>query len=141
MPNYYDLNTGNAPRTEHQISGHEGFRPEAVGSNAAPKWTSEGERTLRLAHPPAWTERGDMPCVIPAGQRGDLARAHADRWDYAKRNAKEADELCKGCPVIEQCLESALEEEAGVSGDYRYLIRGGLLPVDRARLAAEGDVA
>lgn len=140
-----NLNGVLSERTEHQVPAHEGFRPSQIARHESRKFASDGERTPRLASPPAWTERGDMPCVIPRGARGELARAHADKWDPGRGTAAHkvtaADKLCSGCPVTRECLEDALEEEAGLSGDYRYLIRGGLLPHDRARLAGMGGAA
>ena len=42
--------------------------------------------------------------------------------------------VCVGCPVRESCLDAAMVEESGGS-DYRYGMRGGMTPRERARLA------
>lgn len=45
---------------------------------------------------------------------------------------REARRVCRGCGVVERCLESAMREEAGER--FRYGIRGGLSPKERFEL-------
>ena len=54
-------------------------------------------------------------------------RARAEGYEYAKA-------ICRSCPVIDSCLEEAIEQEAGASVQNRYEIRGGLTPEERAAL-------
>jgi hypothetical protein len=44
--------------------------------------------------------------------------------------------VCEGCGVRRECLAAAMSEEA--DAERRYGIRGGLLPAERAALAASG---
>lgn len=53
------------------------------------------------------------------------------------KQAEEARAWCYGCPVRRSCLEAALVEEEGKSKLYRYGVRGGLFPRERASLARE----
>ncbi len=46
---------------------------------------------------------------------------------------QEARNICQQCPVTDDCLDDALEMEAGVSVRYRYGFRGGISPEERAR--------
>lgn len=86
---------------------------------------SDGERTLQLAVPQGWTVQAK--CI------GD------PRFDESVGLAAgQATQLCAGCPVIEQCLSAALEEEHGLSAGNRYTVRGGLSPKERA-LVEWGD--
>lgn len=48
---------------------------------------------------------------------------------------KQAVSICSQCPVRQECLDAALEEEAASSGYGRYGIRGGLTARERARIA------
>ena len=44
--------------------------------------------------------------------------------------------ICNECPVRELCLDRAMQAEGGVPGRRRYGIFGGLMPTERADLAA-----
>lgn len=100
---------------------------------------SEGSgRELTFATPPTWTDvdnAWEVPCM---GEWPNfLGRQHESPWDRDHMKDKEAAELCAGCPILETCLEQAMEEERGVIARHRYGIRGGLTPKGRAMLAAE----
>lgn len=45
----------------------------------------------------------------------------------------EAKRICQGCPLIQACLERALNDEGAVSEYSRHGILGGLTPTQRAR--------
>lgn len=84
---------------------------------------TEGGRTLQLAVPAGWTERAKC-----AGNSYAFD-------DAVGLKPGEAMGRCAGCPVIEQCLSAAMEEESGLSAGYRYTVRGGLSPKERADMA------
>lgn len=111
-------------RTEYQIGRQEGFAPEAIAPRDPPPPSGSNKPTMRLATPPAWTHRDDLPCVkwVPKGNQ-------PDPYDTSDRLVARA--LCAGCPVKAQCLADAMEEEAGLSAGSRYLVRGGLTPRGR----------
>ena len=91
------------------------------GADRGPK--RDGERTLQLAVPAGWSRQAK--CI------GDFAR-----YDEIERmKAGQAAELCAGCPVIAECLSSAMDEEHGLSSGNRYGVRGGLSPKERAAIA------
>jgi len=119
----------NVVRTEAQVRPHQGFKSTALQVNRAVRRGTEGERTLILAVPPAWTET-EKPCDTQL--KGRLARAHMDKWDTWVES--EAVALCAGCPVQLPCLESAIREERGVSAGGRHMVRGGVTPQGRVRL-------
>jgi hypothetical protein len=52
------------------------------------------------------------------------------------RATRQATALCNGCPVISECLEYALNAEAGIGKSGRDGIYGGMTPTERARLAS-----
>jgi WhiB family redox-sensing transcriptional regulator len=62
------------------------------------------------------------------GERGVAPKVGATRakWDQA------ALALCAGCPIMAECRELALRDEAGVDGCYG--VRGGLMPWARREL-------
>ncbi len=116
-------------RTEVQLRPFEGFAPDEIVPRNGVHLLSEGERHLRLAKPYAWTWRDDINCL------GDYVNTDTT-------NRVEAAALCAGCPVLSECLESAMEEEANAEGEplshhSRFLVRGGLTPRGRVQLAAE----
>lgn len=84
-----------------------------------------GERTLLLAVPSGWTS--GAKCI------GDFAKFD----DTMGLGPGDAAARCAGCPVIEQCLSAAMEEEGDVSAGHRYGIRGGMSPKERAEYAAQ----
>ena len=119
-------------RTEVQVRPHDGFKPEAVMVNYLLRMErDDSERTLQLARPPAWTETPGLPCT-PTVTGYDLRRKFMDRWDTG--GEVEAQALCAGCPVRQECLAAAIEEEHGLSANNRYLVRGGLTPSGRVQL-------
>lgn len=116
-------------RTDYQVRPHEGFAPQAIHTKGddGPGCT-EAPPTMLLANPPEWAHRDDLPCtkLVPKGH----ARDPYDTSDVVKARA-----LCAGCPVRRECLEDAMDREMGLSGRSRYLVRGGLTPHERGRLA------
>lgn len=86
---------------------------------------TDGERTLQLAVPQAWTKQAK--CV------GDFALFD----ETVGLKAGEAAARCAGCPVVAECLSAAMTEEAGLSAGNRYAVRGGLSPKERAALEVE----
>lgn len=86
---------------------------------------TEGGRTLQLAVPEGWTAQAK--CI------GNFYAFD----DAVGLKEGEAAARCAGCPVIEQCLSAAMEEETGLSAGYRYTVRGGLNPKERAELEAQ----
>lgn len=54
-----------------------------------------------------------------------------ERGDWGTRRFVKS--VCSECPVIEECLASALREEEGQPRDYRHGVRGGLDPLERYR--------
>jgi Transcription factor WhiB len=47
----------------------------------------------------------------------------------------EAQRICEGCPVRDECLDFAMTAEAGLAASGRYGIAGGLTRRQRAELA------
>ncbi len=116
-------------RTEAQMRPFEGFAPDEIVPRNGVHLVSEGARHLRLAKPYAWTWRDDLNCL------GNYTTTDTT-------NRVEAAELCAGCPVLSECLESAMDEEVNAEGEplshhSRFLVRGGLTPRGRVELAAE----
>lgn len=121
-------------RTEHQVTRFAGFAPGPIHSRNPVRECTDGERTMRLAKPPEWTQTPGL-CV--------------GRWDEydetrGRLSEKRAAALCFGCPILEECLEAAMAEEVDVrvstqgtplGAQHRYGIRGGLTPKGRARKA------
>lgn len=123
-------------RTEFQVPAHEGYRPEQIHAREAGRVASDGSPTKRLAEPPKWTHRDDLPCtkVVPT--------AHG-RDPFDTNDRKAAARLCAGCPAMQACLDDAMAQEDGLSPRSRYLIRGGLTPWargERAMTSAHPDV-
>ena len=79
-------------RTEAQVSSHEGFAPEAIWVRDDEAVSSEAPPTMRLAVPPPWAQRDDLPCTkrVPKGNQPD---------PYDTNSTKAARKLCAGCPV------------------------------------------
>lgn len=137
-----------AVRTEAQVRPHDGFAPEAIMPKEM-NLVSSGERTKRLARPPAWMPPSGAPCVPldklgpkTAGALQYLGRKEWEvHWEIPSGDQRYADEhaaeKCAGCPAREACLEAALEEEGDLAPGGRFLIRGGMTPKGRWRLAAE----
>lgn len=114
-------------RTEHQVKDHDSFTPEAIHVRGDDHFASDAPPTMLLATPPKWAHRDDLPCTktVPKGN----ARDPYDTADKAKAKA-----LCAGCPVQRECLDDAMEQEHGLGGKSRYLVRGGLTPHQRGRI-------
>ena len=112
-------------RTEHQVAPFEGFKPEEVTPRSPMHPTSADGYTMRLAEPPKWAQRDDLPCtkLVPKGNAPD---------PFDTSNRVRAAALCAGCPVKADCLADALAEEGDLSAKSRYLVRGGLTPRGRA---------
>jgi WhiB family redox-sensing transcriptional regulator len=57
--------------------------------------------------------------------------------DTKGQNAADAKQICRGCPVVDDCLEYALYLESGddLSNRGRYGIYGGHSPRERAAIA------
>lgn len=70
----------------------------------------------------------------PAGHWADRARCK-NRLQQFEASEKAARAMCAACPVHVPCLAQALEEEGQSTSGYRDGIRGGLDPLERARLA------
>lgn len=120
-------------RTEAQLRPFEGFAQSEIVPHNGVHLVSEGERHLRLAKPYPWSYNDDINCL------GDYVNTDTT-------NRAEAAALCAGCPVLSQCLESAMEEEVNAEGEplshhSRFLVRGGLTPRGRVQLAAERAAA
>lgn len=95
------------------------------------RFATEGGRTPIGATPPEWMK--DAWCA-PEWPHPD-GRLHASPWDQDKTSDEKAAELCAGCPVIAECLSSAMAEEGTLTARNRYGVRGGLGPEGRANLA------
>lgn len=65
----------------------------------------------------------------------DAAPEERPLWtsDAAADQARAA-ELCQDCPVLLECLESAMHEERGAPSSGRASVRGGLTPGQRQTL-------
>lgn len=103
-------------RTDLQVSPWEG--PTGIGS-ADRRMVTEGGKTFQLAVPAQWTK--EAKCL-------DDWKAFAGEHDPSPAVAKV---LCDGCPVIEECLAAALEEEGDIAARFRAGVRGGLTPQER----------
>lgn len=67
---------------------------------------------------PDWMMRPDLPCLSPSTAPLDI-RYHADQWFLTEKYERTyARQLCAGCPVINDCLQHALDhpEEEGIWG-------------------------
>lgn len=81
-----------------------------MGVHVGMKAPAGGFQTLRPAAPPACTEYGD---VIDRNEWA-LAKTWAEALPSA---AKDADQICSGCPVQAQCLACAeTEKYTGIAG-------------------------
>lgn len=119
--------------TSTQLKPYESFLPEALEvrtiSGDTGSISSAGEKTLRLAKPPNWMQRDDLPCI---GQDDRVGEPYdcTDVRNLRKRG------LCEGCPVRANCLEDAMAEELGLySKGSRHMVRGAMTPGQRASLA------
>jgi hypothetical protein len=98
------------------------IKPHVVRAVAVSPKRHTDQHTFILAKPPEWMAQGR--CV------GNLMLYD----ESVGLKTGEAAARCAGCPVIEQCLTSALAEEGNLSAGSRYGIRGGLSPKERAAL-------
>lgn len=119
-------------RTDHQIPPHQGFKPGEVSQRSARTPASADGHTMRLAVPPKWTHRDDLPCVklVPKGNQRD---------PFDTKNSTKAAALCAGCPVKQSCLDDAMAEEGDLVARSRWLVRGGLTPEGRFSLTTPTD--
>lgn len=112
-------------RTEAQLRPFDGFKPEEIATNQQPiSFTNEGPATMMLAKPPGWAQRDDLPCI---GRWAEYDEASPGEGSFERAAA-----LCEGCPVLLECRSAALREEAGLARVYRYGVRGGMTPHQRA---------
>ena len=119
-------------RTEFQLRPFDGFKPEEIEPKAAFVPMLDEVPAFRLAVPPDWAQN-DKPC--------DGKWETYDEAGPGTGDPERAEFLCRGCPVRQECLDAALREEAGESGEglgwrYRHGIRGGLTPFQRAALTS-----
>lgn len=90
------------------------------------------------ANDAAWMQAPGRPCASPIDDPFHIG-THADTYYPREKYYDQATNNCAGCPVINQCLQYALDnnEEHG--------IWGGTTPKDRAQLlrkqAPTGDAA
>jgi len=71
---------------------------------------------------PVTEEAVKVPCALAP-----------DMW-FDPEEAATAMRHCQTCPVLEECLNTALEEEAGQPVKARHGIRGGLRPSQRFKM-------
>ena len=80
----------------------------------------------------AQVRAGAVPCLT----------VEPSSWD-ALAEAAIADgtaaDLCRDCPLMGQCLELAMDAEGSRGASTRFMVYGGLDPVQRAELAASRD--
>lgn len=78
-----------------------------------------------------WIPDQNTPC----GQFPDLW-SDADTWKYNPKLRDFAKIQCKTrCPLANECLLAALQEERGKPAHARLGIRGGFTPIERFRMA------
>lgn len=121
-------------RTEHQVPKHQSFASGVVwtkGDHMDPK--ADAPATMRLAEPPAWAQRDDLPCtqLVPKGNAKDV---------FDTNDRKVARALCAACPVRQACLDDAMEFEEGLGPRSRYMVRGGYTPRERGLRAQRLDM-
>lgn len=122
--------------SQYQVKKHEGFSPSYVATRGDRDFHAEieGARTPQLAKPPAWALLEDdqlTPCQDP--------RVTDKQIDTSDPVAAAA--LCAGCPVRQQCLAAALEEEGSLATGGRFLVRGGKTPAQRFRMYRDALIA
>lgn len=122
--------------TEHQLRPFDGFKPEEVGTRQPPAPSASDKPSLRLAVPPAWAQRDDMPCIGDWKTYDEVGIGTGDYQGSGKGDPERATTLCAGCPVRQACLDAALTEERNEEGkplswQYRFGVRGGLTPFGR----------
>lgn len=117
--------------TQYQVRPHETYRPEVLRERQGTLRDADAPRTYQLARPQPWTHRTDLPC---------LDRWHLFDMDRGAALAA-AVQVCNiggpegdPCPVRELCLSEALAEEGMVGAQFRFLVRGGKTPAERAGL-------
>lgn len=70
----------------------------------------------------------------PNGKKSEVSAA-VDPWFPVTRNEPDleaqARKVCAGCPVMDECAELALREEAALPPDWIQGIYGGLAPHQR----------
>jgi WhiB family redox-sensing transcriptional regulator len=58
----------------------------------------------------------------------------AELAGMAKGRYNEAKRVCASCPVSALCLDEAMTLEAGLDGQWRYGVWGGMSPRERAEI-------
>lgn len=122
--------------TEHQLRPFDGFKPEEVGTRQPPAPSASERPSLRLARPPVWAQRDDMPCIGRWDEFDQVGVGTGEHRGSGKGDPDRAAQLCAGCPALRACLEAALAEETSEEGNplswqYRFGVRGGLTPFGR----------
>ena len=123
-----------------QVLKHEGFASGVIGMRHEQTPKTEGERTLLLARPAAWTE-DTLKCHDPKKWEA----FYEDGDVRSMKPKRKAVRLCQGCPAAPRalggqydelglCLREALQMEGGVGAQHRYGVRGGLTSTGRADL-------
>lgn len=93
------------------------------------------QRRDRARSREAWREaRTELPCVA-------MPLPFLLTLDAHRPAVKEAKRLCRRCPLQQDCLVEALEQERGMIATNRIGIRAGLTPNERARLAHSAGCA
>lgn len=119
--------------TTAQLRPFDGFKAEEIHlRDPLGTITADASPTMRLAVPPDWTHRDDLPCtkLVPRNHGKD---------PFDTSDDEEAARLCAGCPVRELCLRDALEDEGDLSAGSRNLVRGGFTARARSEMTSPGD--
>lgn len=129
LTNFYDA------RSHTAIAPHEGFMPEAIHLRDYTA-RSLGGRTIKLVKPPHWADTPGIPCQqVPKDHYGEaIWDGHYDLRGERRLDSENAAAMCSDCPVIEQCLADAMNEERGLDWRSRFMVRGGLTPKGRYEL-------
>lgn len=137
--------------TETQVPPHLSFAPEQIAPRRNRALASEPDPGINTPELGTWNP-GQAPCVVPLGTEwtDEMRKSHWNvRGDSAPARAK-AREMCSDCKwtskfdeandVLEpgECLAEALDEERGLKGNERSLVRGGVSATGRARLDVAG---
>ena len=127
-------------RQDAQLLPHESFKTGVIGMRHEQTPKTEGERTLLLARPEAWTE-DTLKCHDPKKWEA----FYEDGDVRSMKPKRKAVRLCQGCPAAPRalggqydelgpCLRESLRQEGGVGAQHRYGVRGGLTSTGRADL-------
>lgn len=76
--------------------------------------------------------------VLQAACRGLVSSGESDPWFPVAATSTEAyaeaREVCAKCPVAAECLDRAMQDEAGRSDRARWGMWGGKTPMERKRI-------